>query len=112
MEFNLSQLIILALLIEAIVTTIAWVVDSRFNWQRVTALAISVLLAILAGIDIFAIVGIPLAITYIGPALTGLIIARGANALNDLFAAFKTIGKIPQVFTTLLEPEVEEEQSM
>jgi hypothetical protein len=92
MEYNFSQLVILALLIEAVVTTIAWVVNSRFNWQRVTALVVAVVLAILAKIDIFVLVGLPLLVDFTGSLFTGLIIARGANALHDLFSAFKTIG--------------------
>jgi predicted Kef-type K+ transport protein len=120
MEFNFSQLIVLALLIEAIVTTIAWVVDSRFNWQRVTALLVAVALAILANIDLFILVGLPLSLAFVGPAFTGLIIARGANAINDLFSAFKTVGEfstiIPQAFARVFDilqqlPEPEEEET-
>jgi hypothetical protein len=93
MEFNFSQLIILALLIEAIVTTIAWVAEAQFNWQRLTALSVAVALAVLAGIDLFVIIGLPLSLAFAGSVFTGLILARGANAIYDLFTAFKTIAK-------------------
>jgi hypothetical protein len=111
MEFNFSQLVILALLIEAVVTTIAWVVDSGFNWQRLTALLVAVVMAVLSRIDLFIIVGLPLSFDFVGSVFTGLIIARGANALNDLFSAFKTVGSITKAFSGLLHNPPEEEDA-
>jgi hypothetical protein len=49
-------------------------------------------MAVLSRTDLFIIVGLPLSFDFVGSVFTGLIIARGANALHDLFSAFKTIG--------------------
>ncbi|ABI68436.1 hypothetical protein Swol_1126 [Syntrophomonas wolfei subsp. wolfei str. Goettingen G311] len=37
------------------------------------------------GIDLFATVGLPINIPYLGLILTGIIISRGANFIHDLF---------------------------
>lgn len=97
MEVTFILIMILAMLIESIVTTIAWVVDSKFNWQRVTALVVAMVLCWLASIDLFTAVGLPLKFPIVGMLLTGLILARGANFLNDLFRSFQTIGGIQKL---------------
>lgn len=107
---QIAQFVILALLVESIVTTIAWVVESKFDWKRVTALVLSVAIALLAKIDLFAFVGLPLTLPFVGAVLTGLILARGANAFYDLYKAIKSIGKntgdISTVLNTAYEPVI------
>ena len=58
--------------------------------QVVSLIIISILLAILicllGNIDIFPVVGITLQVPFIGAGLTGIIVSRGANFVNDLFS--------------------------
>lgn len=92
---SLYQLVLLALLIEAVWETgkMIWQ-EKRINVDRAGALVIGTAVAIGAGVDAFAMVGLPLSVPFlgdgavigaiIGAALTGIILSRGANAVHDL----------------------------
>lgn len=95
---NFALLLVLAMLIESIVTTITWFIENGFDWKRVTAIVIAIGLALLSGLDLFVISGLPLKLPYIGQVFTGLILSRGANALNDLFRSFQVVGKVASIF--------------
>lgn len=83
------QIFILAALLEALVQVIKWVAERNdpavgLHWERFVALGGGVALCLLAGIDLFLIVGLPLKFPYVGQVLTGLLISRGATVLHDL----------------------------
>lgn len=81
-----AQLVIVAILIEAIWENLKMVwQDKKINANMLGVLIIAILVCLLARIDIFPIVGITLAIPFIGSVFTGIIVARGANFVNDLF---------------------------
>lgn len=81
------KLVIIAILIEAIWENLKMIwQEGKFNVNMIGVLLLSVLVCILSRIDIFPIVGISLIVPYIGSVLTGIIVARGANFVNDLFA--------------------------
>ena len=81
-----AQLIIVAILIEAIWENLKMIwKDKRVDINVLGVLIISILVCVLTSIDIFPIVGISLIIPYVGSVLTGIIVARGANFVNDLF---------------------------
>lgn len=81
---NFTTLILTALLIEAVVTNITWVVEKEFDWKRLVAILVSVAFCVLANFDAFASFGYTFLIPYVGSVFTGLLIARGANGLKDL----------------------------
>lgn len=89
---NILSLIILALIGEALWETLklTWQ-NGKLSIDRVGALVIGELLAIGAGMDLLAMVGVPLKIPYIGLVLTGLLISRGANFVHDLLASINNI---------------------
>lgn len=81
-----AQLIIVAILIEAIWENLKMIwKDKRVDINVLGVLIISILVCVLTSIDIFPIVGISLIIPYVGSVLTGIIVARGSNFVNDLF---------------------------
>ena len=81
-----AQLIIVAILIEAIWENLKMIwQDKKFNVSMLGVLILSVIVCLLTRIDIFPIVGISMIIPYVGSILTGIIVARGANFVNDLF---------------------------
>lgn len=89
---NILSLVVLALIGEAVWETL------KLTWQggkvsvdRIGALAIGLLLAIGTGLDLMAMVGVPLHIPYVGMALTGLLISRGANFVHDLLASINNV---------------------
>lgn len=82
----LSQLVIIAVLVEAIWENIKRVYSGdKVDASVVGSLGVSILVCVSTGADIFPIVNMPLAIPFLGSILTGIITARGANFVNDLF---------------------------
>lgn len=81
-----AQLIIIAILIEAIWENIKMIwQNGKFSIDKLGSLILSIVVCILTKADIFPIVGISIVIPIIGSILTGIIVSRGANFLHDLF---------------------------
>ncbi len=86
-----TQLIVLALLLEACVQTLKpiWEPSKRtkeFYLSLLVGLALSTLVNYLAGLDLFTAFGLPLSrLPAVGTILTGIILSRGAGTLHDLF---------------------------
>ena len=81
-----AQLVILSILIEAIWENLKMIwQNGKFSIDKIGALVISVLICILAKIDIFPIVNLSVSIPVIGSIFTGIIVSRGANFVHDLF---------------------------
>ena len=95
---KILSLVILAMIGEAVWETAKMVwQNGKISTDRIGAIAIGELLAIGAGMDILAMVGIPLSIPYLGM----LLISRGANFVHDLL---KSINNLQQnTKTTLLK---------
>nr|DAK60354.1 MAG TPA: hypothetical protein [Caudoviricetes sp.] len=82
----LAQLVIIAVLVEAIWENIKRVYsDSKVDTSVIGSLAVSIVVCVSTSADIFPLVGMPLAVPFLGSALTGIVTARGANFVNDLF---------------------------
>ena len=85
-----AQLIIIAILVEAIWENIKMIYDKqKFNINMLGSLLLSMIVCVLAEIDIFKIIGINLIVPVVGSLLTGIIVSRGANFVNDLFKKVK-----------------------
>ena len=81
-----AQLVIVAILIEAIWENIKMIwQNGKFSIDKIGSLVISILICILAKIDIFPIVNVSIMVPVIGSILTGIIVSRGANFVHDLF---------------------------
>ncbi len=81
-----AQLVIVAILIEAIWENIKMVwQNGKFSIDKIGSLVISILICILAKIDIFPIVNLSIMVPVIGSILTGIIVSRGSNFVHDLF---------------------------
>lgn len=87
---DFAQLIIIAILVEAIWENLKMVYDKRkVNFNMIGSLCLSIMICVLARINIFEIVGISLIFPVIGYIMTGIIVSRGANFVNDLFSKLK-----------------------
>ena len=82
---GLTQVIILAVMVEAIWENIKRAYTDSLQPSVIGSLVVSVLVCVLAGVDVFEIIGLPLRVAFVGSILTGIIAARGANFVNDLF---------------------------
>lgn len=81
-----AQLVIVAILIEAVWENIKMVwQNGKFSIDKIGSLVISILICILAKIDIFPIVNLSIMVPVIGSILTGIIVSRGSNFVHDLF---------------------------
>lgn len=81
-----AQLIIIAILIEAIWENIKMVwQNGKLSIDMIGSLVLSILVCILTRADIFPILGITVVVPFIGNVLTGIIVSRGANFIHDLF---------------------------
>lgn len=86
------QLVIVAILVEAIWTNIKMIYDkNKISISMIGSLVISILLCILTQVDIFSVIGLPINIPIIGSLLTGIVVSRGANVLNDLLSKIKEL---------------------
>lgn len=78
-------LLVMAIVVESIVDIITDVfVNKSVAWQKVLGIVIGVLVAIGFNIDLFAVVGLTATIPYLGLVMTGLLMSRGANYINDI----------------------------
>lgn len=84
---DILTIIVMAVCGEAVWETLKMVWQTgKFNWDRIGAIAVCLILAFGARLDIFELVGIPLVTPYVGTALTGILASRGANFIHDLYS--------------------------
>lgn len=87
---DFAQLIIIAILVEAIWENLKMIWDkNKLNFNMIGSLLLSMIICVLAQVNIFEIVGINLIVPIIGSLGTGVIVSRGANFVNDLFKKLK-----------------------
>ena len=87
---DFAQLILIAILVEAIWENLKMVYNKKkFNINMIGSLVLSIIICVLAKVDIFSIVKLNLVIPFVGSIFTGIIVSRGANFVNDLFSKLK-----------------------
>jgi len=78
-------LVVIALICEAVWETLKMVwQEGKVSVDRIGALAVGLIIAFVTGADLLNLAGIPVTIPYVGIALTGILISRGANFIHDL----------------------------
>lgn len=89
---DFMQLIIVAILVEAIWENIKMVYqEGKLSISMIGSLVISIIICVIANVDIFPVVGVSMSIPFIGSILTGIVVSRGANFVNDLFSKLKEV---------------------
>ena len=84
---DFAQLVLISILVEAIWENLKMVwQEKKLNVNMLGSLILSIVICLLARVDIFTIVGIELALPVVGSVLTGIVVSRGANFVNDLFS--------------------------
>jgi len=87
---NYAQLVIIAILVEAIWENLKMIWDkNKLNFNMLGSLLLAMTLCTIFKLDAFPIIGLSTNIPVIGSLLTGIIVSRGANAVNDLFKKVK-----------------------
>lgn len=86
---EITTLIIVAILVEAIWENLKTIWENGININRIGSLVLAIIICILTKLDLFAIVGIYLSAPVMAYILTGIIVSRGANFVNDLFGRIR-----------------------
>jgi len=83
---NLATVVLLAVLCEAVVELVKGIAEDGFSFPQLAALLFGQAVAWGVGVDVFALAGIEGAawLAYIGTALAGLVISRGAGYVHAL----------------------------
>lgn len=81
--------IIIAVLVEALVEVLKGLVTEGTSvpawlWP-VCGAALGVLLCVLADVDALTLLGVGLSVPYVGNALTGILVSRGASFMHDVW---------------------------
>lgn len=61
-------------------------------WLKYVAAAIGIAVSIFYRLDVFALLGVTAAYPFVGYVITGLVIGRGSNYLNDLISKIGAFG--------------------
>ena len=82
-------ILVLAITVEALIqyakTIIKMLEDKQYKTfaTQVAAILIAVFISFAAGVDVYSLVGISFAVSWLGTLLTGIVISRGANYTSD-----------------------------
>lgn len=92
----MESLLVFAILIEAVITNIRWVVEEQFNWIKIVSLVLGVALALIYQIDLVGQLGFVSIVPYVGNVLTGIILSRGSNFVYEIIANLKANRELQQ----------------
>ncbi len=86
MNLNLTQLTLVAFLVESLIQTFKPLYDKEKGWNKSTllALGVGILVSVATGFDLFELLGIEVQFPYVGSVLTGILASRGSNFLHDI----------------------------
>ncbi|MEW5828341.1 MAG: hypothetical protein AB1846_05570 [Chloroflexota bacterium] len=87
MNLNLTQLTLVAFLVESLIQTFKPLYDKEKGWNKnsLLALAVGIVVSVATGFDLFELLGIEVQFPYVGSVLTGILASRGSNFLHDIF---------------------------
>lgn len=85
---SLAIIFVLSFVVEALVEYLGQPVPAR--WKPYAGALVGVMLCLAYGADLLARLGYPARVPYVGEVLTGLLIGRGSNVLNDIIARITT----------------------
>ena len=80
----------LAILTEGIIEYLGTPIPTRF--KPYAAALLSTIVCLLYNADLLAVLGYPALVPYVGTVLTGLVIGRGSNYVNDLVSRLQVVG--------------------
>ena len=86
---TLSLIAVCAILVEALTEYLDKLLPKKILSpipNQIVAVVIGILVCASAGADVFPLLGVPLAVPYLGAGLTGILVSRGSNFLHDLFS--------------------------
>src|SRR5574338_677855 len=106
------KFVVLAVLAETFIEVLKWVFEKDLNAWRIGAFIFGLLITPLTGLDLFATIGLPLSIPFMGEIgviigmvigwiLTGVFVSRGSAVVHDLLETISkvkdSVSKIPNL---------------
>lgn len=88
----LTTIFILAAVVEALITYFVPKNNDTAprEWLKYVSAVLGVMLCVAYSADMLAVLGVVTPIPYVGAVITGLIVGRGSNFLNDFYNKVKT----------------------
>jgi hypothetical protein len=99
---SISLIFALTILTEGIIEYLGASIPTRF--KPYAAALLSTLVCVLYNADLLAMLGYAALVPYVGAVLTGLVIGRGSNYVNDLISRLNVVGA-PATSVKLAETE-------
>jgi len=93
---SIAIIFVLSTLVEGLVEYFGAPLPSKY--KPFAAAALGILVCVIYNADLLALLGLPAAFPYAGSVLTGFVIARGANYINDVISR---VGVLPSPATTV-----------
>ena len=91
MEF--FGILALAVVIEGVVTYAnEWFVKGKPQWKQIATVLFGVAIALAYGVDLVAMLGLESTVPFVGSVLSGILLSRGSNYLNDLLQSLQALG--------------------
>lgn len=89
---ELVSFLFMAFFVEGLVNFVKQIVDAdkSMKYTYILAIVLGVLTCCIFNLDILSLMGISASIPYAGNIISGFIIARGSNYLNDVISKFLT----------------------
>jgi len=81
----------LAILVEGIITYFVSDPEKPQPWLKYVSAGLGILVSVLYNLDLLAAFGIVSTIPFVGSVLTGFIVGRGSNYLNDIISKIRAI---------------------
>lgn len=89
----ITSIVVMAFLIESVWQTLKMIWEKGFDWKRAAIIGLSIVVCIAYGLDITALIEVTAEIPFVGMVLTGILVSRGANFVNDLFTKMYNLRK-------------------
>ena len=88
-------MLVLAVTVEGLVEYVKSVAEHK-EWKTIAlqlgAAAVSILLCLASGADLYAALGVEFAAPFVGSILTGIFASRGANYASDIIGKLRKVG--------------------
>ena len=97
-----GKILVLAFLVVSLYDIIkAFIKDGKPNKDTIIPAILGIILALLAQLDLFKLVGIDFVVPYVGSILTGFIVSKGSNYLFDFITSVFTAKDVTAVIGTI-----------
>lgn len=83
---ELLAVVVVAIIIESAVETFNTLFKSngKLSYKKIGAILLSIVVCVCAELDLFSLLGITMAVPYVGEIVTGLVVSRGSSVVNTL----------------------------